>query len=105
MTKTLIAIAAAAVLASSSAWAHADWSLYRSICQDDRACAATVAAMSASASNAGLKLAPLRMNGPSCGAVGKIPHGGRDRGTATSNSQLVPINTGSSRIRGDCQRV
>src|SRR6202035_3257227 len=32
-----------------------------SICQDDRACAATVAAMSASASNAHLKLAPLRM--------------------------------------------
>jgi len=53
--------------------------------------------MSTGPSNAGLKLAPLRMNGPSCGAVGKIPHGGRDRGTAISNSQLVPINTGAWR--------
>jgi hypothetical protein len=32
-----------------------------SIFQDDRACAATVAAMSTSPSNAHLKLAPLRM--------------------------------------------
>src|ERR1700724_4029864 len=32
-----------------------------SIFQDDRACAATVGAMSASASNADVKLAPLRM--------------------------------------------
>src|SRR6202035_3773014 len=39
----------------------ATWVWDGSIFQDDRACAATAAATSASASNARLKLAPLRM--------------------------------------------